>query len=438
MSAHRGRRRAGARISLSAVADGYRANEAHDLQCRGVSEPALPVSETETRMRGWTWPLSNVAVRIAVGWVLAVLASDIWRTNKFSQPNTWNPFEKWDAVHYLAIANMGYTQVQTPFFPLYPLILRVLHLVTFSSVSYSALGLVASWAGFAGCAIVIRSFMTELGDGALADFSMLLLIWSPASVFFLSDYNISLLLLLTLVSCRFLQQDRLVPAAAAASLASITHPLGIGVVVAVLVAVVVKRRLLQSALVGAIAVSGIVAWCSWQLATYGNAFSFLTEQSKYFKTTELPFLATFQALSEVFTVSATGPFEHNNLFIFQIETLASVVSIAVIAYFVVDLCRRGRRRFPIWLSSLVIYQVVVASTLVRVFNPITSAYDIGHRVTLTIPLSEIRWDFTSVGLLVAATALVRRWPRLRDPLLMASAGSAIFLQSLFAAGWRFF
>jgi len=410
---------------------------ARDLQCAGVSQPAPHVSLT-ARSRDWAWPLGSVAVRIGVGWFLAVAASEIWRTNLFGQPNTWNPFEKWDAVHYLAIANSGYAKTLTPFFPLYPLLLRALHVLTFSSISYSALGLVISWAAFAGCAILIRSFMSELGDARLADFTMLFMIWSPASVFFLSDYNISLLLFLTLLSCRFLQQDRLVPAAVAASAASLAHPLGIGVVVAVLVAVALKRRLLHGVLVGAIAVSGIAAWCAWQLATYGNAFMFLKEQSFYDKTTEFPFLATFQAITQVFSVSTTDSFRHNNLFVFQIETLASIVSIAVIAYFVIDLCRRGRRRFPIWLSSLVIYQVLVASTLVRVFPPFASLYDIGHHVTLNIPLSEIRWDFTSVGLLVAVTALVRRFPSLRDPMLVASAGMAIFLQSLFAAGWRFF
>ena len=208
--------------------------------------------------------------------------------------------------------------------------------------------------------------------------------------------------------------------------------------VAVLIAVVVKRRLQTVALVSAIAVSGIVAWCAWQQATYGNALSFLKEQSFYDKSTEFPFLATFQGLSQVFSISATGSFQHNNLFVFQIETIASVASIAVFAFFVVDLCRRGHRRFPLWLTGLVLYQVLVASTLVRVFSPVVSLYDVGHRVTLDVPLSEIRWLFTSVGLLVAATCLVRRFPRLRDPMLLASAGSAIFLQSLFAGGWRFF
>jgi len=208
--------------------------------------------------------------------------------------------------------------------------------------------------------------------------------------------------------------------------------------VAVLVYVAMRRQWREGLVAVGIALTGIVGWLSFQYASFGDDLSFIKEQSYYYKSTEFPFLATFQALGQVFSFSVTGAFRHNNLLIFQIETLASVLAIGVFVYFIVDVCRGARRRFPVWLSALVLYQVVIASTLVRVFPPSASELEVGQSRTLDVPLSEIRWLFTSVGLFIVAALVVQRIPRLRSPLLATSAGSAIFLQSLFVSGWRFF
>ncbi|HWD64860.1 MAG TPA: mannosyltransferase family protein [Solirubrobacteraceae bacterium] len=116
-----------------------------------------------------------------------------------------SPFARWDSSWYLLIAERGYgnNPERAEFFPLYPLITRVVgHIV----VSDLIAGLLVSLVSFAiGLFLLYRLVELEL-DGETARITLLLIAFCPTALFFSAVYSESLFLALS-VGC-FLQARR--------------------------------------------------------------------------------------------------------------------------------------------------------------------------------------------------------------------------------------
>ncbi|MGH2861966.1 MAG: mannosyltransferase family protein [Solirubrobacteraceae bacterium] len=132
---------------------------------------------------------------------------------------------RWDSVHYLTIAEHGYnTASNTVFFPLYPLLIKV---VTWVTSSYVISGLLVSVGSFAVSLLLLhRLVREELGDRA-ADATVLLLAFSPLSLFFTAIYTESLFLSLCLGAFLLARRGRWGWAGIAASAATLTHIEGV-------------------------------------------------------------------------------------------------------------------------------------------------------------------------------------------------------------------
>jgi hypothetical protein len=133
--------------------------------------------------------------------------------------------DRWDGVHYIAIAQHGYTSGQTTvFFPLYPLLIHVLAWIVGSDV---IAGIAISIVAF-GVALVLLHRLTqeELG-GRTADITVLLLAFAPLSFFFTAIYTESLFLALAVGAFYCARHQRFWPAGALAAGAALTHVEGI-------------------------------------------------------------------------------------------------------------------------------------------------------------------------------------------------------------------
>jgi len=132
---------------------------------------------------------------------------------------------RWDSVHYLAIAEHGYnTPSNTVFFPLYPALIRVLSWLT---GSYVIAGELISTVAFAAALILLhRLTRDELGD-RVANATVLLLAFSPLSLFFTALYTESLFLALALGVFLLARQGRFGWAGIAATAATMTHIEGV-------------------------------------------------------------------------------------------------------------------------------------------------------------------------------------------------------------------
>ena len=106
------------------------------------------------------------------------------------------PLARWDSVWYLIIARGGYDHApaRTAFYPLYPLLIRIIGTVLGSDL---AAGVVISLACFAvGLVVVHRLTSLELGEDN-AGVCVMLLAFSPMAFFFSAVYTESLFLALS-------------------------------------------------------------------------------------------------------------------------------------------------------------------------------------------------------------------------------------------------
>jgi hypothetical protein len=133
--------------------------------------------------------------------------------------------DRWDGVHYLTLAQHGYTgRSQAVFYPLYPLLIHALAWVLRSDV---IAGVLVSAAAFAvALELVARLTATELGERS-ASAVVLVLAFSPFSLFFTAIYTESLFLALSVGAFYLARQGRFGFAGAAATAAALTHVEGI-------------------------------------------------------------------------------------------------------------------------------------------------------------------------------------------------------------------
>jgi hypothetical protein len=133
--------------------------------------------------------------------------------------------DRWDAIHYVGIAQHGYTTASsTVFFPLYPLLIRI---VTWVTGSYVLSGMLISTAAFAvALALLYRLAQEELGERA-GTATVLLLTFAPLSFFFTAVYTESLFLALSVGTFYLARHGRFALACVAAAACSLTHVEGV-------------------------------------------------------------------------------------------------------------------------------------------------------------------------------------------------------------------
>jgi len=133
--------------------------------------------------------------------------------------NGWlNPWTLYDSEYYLAIAREGYQSLTTPFFPLYPLFMRI--------GGQSETGL--AWAGFiiSNISLIAALYflyrLTELDyDSKTAATAVWLLAFFPTTAFFSAVYTESLFLLLLILCFYAARTKRWLAAGLAGGLAGL-------------------------------------------------------------------------------------------------------------------------------------------------------------------------------------------------------------------------
>ena len=205
--------------------------------------------------------------------------------------------DRFDSGYYLAIAQHGYGALSSgkvAFFPVYPMLIKVVALVTFSPV---LAGVLVSGAAFA-VALLMLHRLTELEFGCrAADLTVLLLCFAPLSFFFTAIYSESIFLALT-VGCLYAARlERWPLACVIAAGATLTRPTGI-VLIGALAVVYWRsrpatgtrwRRVDRSVLWLAAPVVVLAAWMvALTLMGYGLTGEFHVEHTIWHRATVFP------------------------------------------------------------------------------------------------------------------------------------------------------
>ncbi len=138
---------------------------------------------------------------------------------------------RWDAVHYLHIAQQGYdNEVVSAFFPLYPLLGRAVGGLL-DGDELAGLLLVSRLA-FLLALVVLYQMTAECFGDEVATFAIIFTALYPMGVYWFAPYPLSLALLVSMLSLRWAMQRRWLPAALAGLAAGLTHgtsvPLALG------------------------------------------------------------------------------------------------------------------------------------------------------------------------------------------------------------------
>lgn len=181
-------------------------------------------------------------------------------------------FARWDSGYYLAIARNGYSPdgTERAFFPLYPLLIRLLGQVTGWSLLWS--GLVASAICFVGAGWLLYRWVQMDADAQVARWSVIWLCAFPTAFFFSAVYAEALFLLTSIAAVYFAQRGRFIAGGFAIALAGATRPLAFLLAVPYLIEFLAQRDFRPSrclafgtgALIAPLGVLGYLSFLGYQ------------------------------------------------------------------------------------------------------------------------------------------------------------------------------
>jgi len=370
----------------------------------------------------WLW--SRAAI-----WAAALYAFYTFQPNRNPLAYRWDDpklthdlgaftdgWARWDSVWFLRIAEKGYvspTHADTAFYPLYPLLIKVLGL-GFGS-HYVVAGIVVSLAASLGAFYLLHRLAEErLGvDGARR--AVLYLAVFPMSLFLIAVYSESLFLLLALAAFSFAERRQWLPAWAAAALALLTRIAGIALLPAL--ALMAWRSPDRRRALAGLAIPAVVftAYPIYLAVSTGDGWRFLHSQGLWHRhfSTAGPLGGIWDGLRSGWAAIeqfASGSHTHNYWPAVSVQDSDPI------------------RTAAINLSALVFLGVLVWLSVV-VWRRFGSVYGLYCFVSLAIPLSapSSRWPLLSMprfGLAVfpvfLALAAIGGRPRIHTAILGVS------------------
>ena len=248
------------------------------------------------RSAGAAFLWTRLLVVVVAILVVAIAGVDAGNERNFDSPSLTHPLggllsplARWDSVWYLDIAHSGYdTGQSTAFFPLYPLLVRIVAGVSAPGALLVASYVVSLAALFGALYLMHRLVALELG-ARVARLSVLMLAAFPGALWLGAPYSESLFLLLSVGAFYCARTDRWALAGVAAALASATRSAGIVLIVPLLILWWQgARRSRDLAWIG-LAPLGLFAYSVYLSLSVGDGFAYLHLQETWFRSFAGPF-----------------------------------------------------------------------------------------------------------------------------------------------------
>ena len=270
----------------------------------------------------------------------------------------------WDTRHYIGIAENGYTAVgderlQLVFFPLYPLLMRLVSPLTGGDVFYA--GLAVSLLCAALCAGLLYDLACGLFGKRCASLCVAYFLLSPLSVFLCCAYTEALFICLTLLAIVLIRRGHPWLAALCGALSAFTRMPGVIIAGLFLIGAIGKagKRQLRGRDIGAcmaqmaIVFSGLFAYWAVNWFVTGDPFMYMTYQKENWYQAPGAFWSTVENTAYYF-LAAVG--EHDWLYTWGFQLLCMFYVFYLLAF--------GQQKLPFDLAaySFVYVAVVLAPT----------------------------------------------------------------------------
>ena len=277
--------------------------------------------------------------------LLSLASSLIWllvlRVMLRSNAALWRVLMRWDAAWWGRIAAHGYGKPGTSrgknlaFFPLYPLLEHVGHVVTGMSIESVAVGSSVLLQAAAAALLVLIARGHDVSDRKTLLWVTLFLV-SPPVVFDIMGYYSALLCVLCFLALWLAQRGRLWLVVLVLGLASATSPIGIafsgGFVAWSLILLVSGRSVTWRSLLvlcgrALVSISGVVGYSLYLLVRFGEPLAFYQEERAWSApvpvATTLTRIVTFGPMRGSISLWAALPFGPHRSYL--IDTVAAFV-----------------------------------------------------------------------------------------------------------------
>ncbi len=156
---------------------------------------------------------------------------------EYNLPPWVSAFANFDGIHYLLIAKQGYSQWEQAFFPLYPLLIKI---VSFIIPNYLVASLLISHISFTIGLIFFNKLLKVWG--IKTSWPLLFLLSFPTAFFFGVVYTEGLFFMLFILSLYFLHKKHYWLAGICAALSSLTRLIGIFLVIPFFFSLLVENK----------------------------------------------------------------------------------------------------------------------------------------------------------------------------------------------------
>lgn len=243
-----------------------------------------------------------------------------------SLPCLW---ASWDGDYYLRIALNGYSYhgAELAFFPLYPLLTRLIAFGNSALLTWS--GLLISNSAFVLAALILWRQVSKDFNESIAWGTLISYVVFPTSLFFSAIYSEGLFLLFSVLVYWFSARRSYVFAGVFVSLASLTRATGLLLAVIPIVEIFFDKgtpRLLRTTIVSLCSIIGVALYGIYLWIAQGSPMAFAQPQGEYWKRSlALP----WQTLWDGFSVFVSGSGSGRSDFLVTLAFLG----LAVLAFF---------------------------------------------------------------------------------------------------------
>lgn len=221
----------------------------------------------------------------------------------------WIRWANWDGGHFRGIAERGYLPIQTPFLPLYPLLIKGFMFLGFNSLWA---GLIISNLALIGALFFLYKLVRLDMDENSARTSLIVLLAFPTAFYLGAVYSESLFLFLIITSFYFARRGRWFYAFLLGGLSCITRITGVAVLAAILLEFFLnkpdltvikltsqkiqdwlnmKKIISLPILYFLIALLPLLGYCLYLYFTQNNAFAFISYQQAWHRYFTYPWIA---------------------------------------------------------------------------------------------------------------------------------------------------
>lgn len=347
---------------------------------RQASSPVTPAEPTAPLHRGpWRRAfLTGLSTWAAAQAMYLLINAMFWMLKSEAGPpvngllEVWN---RWDTGHYVTIALTGYNPANEngAFFPLYPMIMRVLEPVLPGGML--AAGLIVAWAACVAALSVIFRLTDDLIGPATAQRAVLYVMAFPFAFYLCAAYNESLFLALSAASLYCMRRQYWWLAGMWAGFASGTRQAGVLLAVAFAIEYLRQREFRLTRLrvdaAGILLVPvGLLGYIVYSAYKFDDPLRFVHIQAFWGRATTVPWAGALRTLDQLIDAGSGGAIFQPVVVMDVIDLLTVPVTITLLVLSVVGRWKLGPEAWYLVAFASISFLLALSSPLGLSYPPL--------------------------------------------------------------------